>query len=103
MTDSIPEELALQIEQGYDRYAASRDRCADNKPYRRPDQTFADAMCEGSIVEGLSNGQDILNAIFYKRRGPGESFADAVRQGEAAQDDESRARILAMFKRASRS
>jgi len=38
-----------------------------------------------------------------KLRGPNESFADAVRQGEAAQDEESRNRIVAMLKKASRS
>jgi hypothetical protein len=42
----------------------------------------------------------ILN---HKLRGENESFADAVRQGEAAQDEQSRARIVAMLKKASRS
>jgi len=38
-----------------------------------------------------------------RRRGPNETLTDALRQGEAAQDEESRAKIVAMLKRASRS
>lgn len=59
----IPQELKDQIEKGYDEYLASTPSRVHNGPLRDPGQTFADAMCEGSIVEGLSNGQEILNMI----------------------------------------
>jgi hypothetical protein len=64
---SIPPELELQIEQGYDEYLSSKSSSVANKPLRDAEQTFADAMCEGSIVENLSNGQEVLE--FIKRAG----------------------------------
>ena len=51
-------------------------------------------------VDALPKEPKIFN---HKLRGDNESFADAVRQGEAAQDEQSRARIVAMLKKASRS
>jgi len=59
----ISEGLKAQIEQGYDEYLACKPSSAHNAPLREPGKTFADAMCEGSIVEGLDNGQQILNTI----------------------------------------
>lgn len=65
MLTQIPPELEHQIEQGYEEYVASRAMGggAPNEPLRGLGQTFADAMCEGSIVEGLDNGQEILDII----------------------------------------
>jgi hypothetical protein len=63
MTTSIPPELDLQIKQGYDEYLASESSSVLNKPLRSNKQTFADAMCEGSMVEGLSNGPEVLELI----------------------------------------
>lgn len=59
----IPSELREIIEQGYDEYLVSMPSRMLNKPLRSPDQTFADAMCEGSIVKGFDNGHEILEAI----------------------------------------
>lgn len=60
---TVPAELKAQIEQGYDEYLASSPSRVHNEPLRSPGQTFADAMCEGSIVEGLSNGKEVLSLI----------------------------------------
>jgi len=65
MSVQIPPEFKLQIEQGYEEYMASRASASgvSNEPLRGAGQTFADAMCEDSIVEGLENGQEILSII----------------------------------------
>jgi len=65
MPTQIPPDLKLQIEQGYEEYVASKAAGGGvpNEPLRNAGQTFADAMCEGSIVEGLENGQEILDII----------------------------------------
>jgi hypothetical protein len=62
-TQTMPPALRSQLEHGYEAYLASKPSCVHNRPLREPEQTFADAMCEGSIVEGLSNGQEILGLI----------------------------------------
>jgi hypothetical protein len=59
---------------------------------------------ERQAKRGHEDGQREVSPINNCRlRGPNESFADAVRQGEAAQDEQSRANIVAMLRRASRS
>jgi hypothetical protein len=63
MHTPVPQELKLQIEQGYDEYVASKSNHVANEPLRDQGQTFADAMCEASIVDGVSNGQAILDII----------------------------------------
>jgi hypothetical protein len=46
----------------YERYLARKKYLRDEK--LRPDgQTFAEAMCSGSTVEGLENGEEILGLI----------------------------------------
>jgi len=65
MPAQISPDLRSQIEQGYEEYVASRKRTSgvSNEPLRDAGQTFADAMCEGPIAEGLDNGQEILDII----------------------------------------
>jgi hypothetical protein len=65
MHTPVPQGLKLQIEQGYDEYLASKSNYSHvaNEPLRDREQTFADAMCEASIVDGVSNGQAILDII----------------------------------------
>jgi len=67
MPTTIPNAIRADIEGGYEAYLASPRSCKSHEVYPplrdTTKQTFADAMCEGSIVEGLDNGQAILEVI----------------------------------------
>jgi hypothetical protein len=59
----MPPELRLQIERLSGGCANNATSPVHNERRRDDGQSFADAMCEGSIVEGLDNGPEILGMI----------------------------------------
>jgi hypothetical protein len=59
----LPPELKLQIKRLSGDCANDATSPVHNERLRDPGQSFADAMCEGSIVEGLDNGPEILGMI----------------------------------------
>jgi hypothetical protein len=46
----------------YEKYA-NRPKLIWNEVLRDPKQKFSDAMCESSIVDGVENGEKILEII----------------------------------------
>jgi hypothetical protein len=50
-------------DKAYDNYLTNRPQGIHNVRFREEGQTFSDAMCEGSIVSGVANGEKILDMI----------------------------------------
>jgi len=55
-------------------------------------------------AKDAEGGQRVASPIFnHKLRGPGESFADAMRQGGAAMDEKTKAMIADTLKKTNKS
>jgi hypothetical protein len=53
---------SVYTDQDYENYL-NEPRRIYNEMLRDKGQSFSDAMCEGSIVAGLENGEEILDMI----------------------------------------